>query len=132
MFSDIQTSLFRELSEYVALASGRAIPTWKPVVGGNLFVYESEGRAAGVVRDPDTYEMFLPGEVGLMRRFSVGKYSGMNVVSRKLREQGYHASREDLAKLVPILRSRAIALKRSLFDNEVIEAYLMFRERKIA
>lgn len=129
---DIQTSLFRELSEYVALASGRAIPTWKPVVGGNLFVYESEGRAAGVVRDPDTYEMFLPGEVGLMRRFSVGKYSGLNVVSRKLREQGYHASREDLVKLVPILRSRAIALKRSLFDNEVIEAYLMFRERKIA
>ncbi len=129
---NIQTSLFRELSEYVALASGRAIPTWKPVVGGNLFVYESEGRASGVIRDPGTYEMFLPGEVGLMRRFSVGKYSGMTVVSRKLREHGYHASREELEKLVPLLRSRAIALKRSLFDNEVIEAYLMFRERKIA
>jgi len=129
---DIQTSLFRELSEYVALASGRSIPTWKPVVGGNLFVYESEGRASGVVEDPTTYEMFLPGEVGLMRRFSVGKYSGRTVVSRKLREQGYHASKEEMDRLVPILRSRAIALKRSLFDNEVVEAYLMLRERKIA
>ncbi|MBN1266404.1 MAG: homocitrate synthase [Anaerolineales bacterium] len=128
---DIQTSLFREMAEYVALASGRAIPTWKPVVGGNLFVYESEGRASGVMGDPATYEMFLPGEVGLMRRFSVGKYSGKTVVSRKLREQGYHASKEELDHLVPILRSRAIALKRSLFDNEVIEAYLMLRERKI-
>lgn len=126
---DIQTALFRELAEYVALASGRSIPTWKPVVGGNLFVYESEGRASGVVRDPATYEMFLPGEVGLMRRFSVGKYSGPTVVRRKLREQGYHASEEEIQCLVPILRSRVIALKRSLFDNEVIEAYQMLKER---
>jgi homocitrate synthase NifV len=127
---DIQTSLFRELSEYVALASGRSLPTWKPVVGGNLFVYESEGRASGVVRDPATYEIFLPGEVGLMRRFSVGKYSGPSVIRRKLREQGYHASEAEVQKLVPILRARSISLKRSLFDNEVIDAYLMLKERR--
>jgi homocitrate synthase NifV len=127
---DIQTSLFRELAEYVALASGRSIPTWKPVVGGNLFVYESEGRASGVVRDPATYEMFLPGEVGLLRRFSVGKYSGPSVVRRKLREHGYHPSREEIARLVPVLRSRSVSLKRSLFDSEVIEAHLMLKERK--
>lgn len=127
---DIQTSLFRELAEYVALASGRSLPTWKPVVGGNLFVYESEGRASGVVRDPATYEMFLPGEVGLLRRFSVGKYSGPTVVRRKLREQGHHASEKEIETLVPVLRSRSISLKRSLFDNEVIDAYLMLRERK--
>jgi homocitrate synthase NifV len=127
---DIQTSLFRELAEYVGLASGRSIPTWKPVVGGNLFVYESEGRASGVVRDPATYEMFLPGEVGLLRRFSVGKYSGPSVVRRKLREHGYHPSREEIARLVPVLRSRSVSLKRSLFDTEVIEAHLMLKERK--
>ena len=127
---EIQTSLFRELAEYVALASGRSIPTWKPVVGGNLFVYESEGRASGVVRDPATYEMFLPGEVGLLRRFSVGKYSGPSVVHRKLREHGYHPSREEIAQLVPVLRSRSVSLKRSLFDSEVIEAHLMLKERK--
>jgi homocitrate synthase NifV len=125
---NIRTSLFRELSEYVALASGRSIPTWKPVVGGNLFVYESEGRASGVVRDPTTYEMFLPGEVGLPRRFSVGKYSGPTVVRRKLREQGYHPSEDEICNLVPVLRSRSIGLKRSLFDQEIIDAYTLLRE----
>ena len=125
---NIRTSLFRELSEYVALASGRSIPTWKPVVGGNLFVYESEGRASGVVRDPATYEMFLPGEVGLPRRFSVGKYSGPTVVRRKLREQGYHPSEDEICNLVPILRSRSIGLKRSLFDKEIIDVYTLLRE----
>lgn len=126
---DIQTSLFRELSEYVALASGRSIPAWKPVIGSNLFVYESEGRASGVVRDPATYEMFLPGEVGLPRRFSVGKYSGPTVIRRKLREQGLHPSEDEVQKLVPMLRSRSISLKRSLFDNEVFDAYALLRER---
>jgi homocitrate synthase NifV len=128
---DIQTSLFRELSEYVALASGRSIPAWKPVIGSNLFVYESEGRASGVVRDPATYEMFLPGEVGLPRRFSVGKYSGPTVIRRKLREQGLHPTEDEVSKLVPLLRSRSIALKRSLFDNEVFDAYALMRERSL-
>jgi homocitrate synthase NifV len=113
----------RELSEYVALASGRPLPPSKPVVGSNLFIYESEGRASGVVRDPATYEVFLPGEVGLSRRFNVGKYSGPSVVAQKLREYGFHPTEAELRQLVPMLRSRAIALKRSLFDQEVVEEY---------
>jgi homocitrate synthase NifV len=119
----LRTSLLRELSEYVALASGRPLPPSKPVVGSNLFIYESEGRASGVVRDPATYEVFLPGEVGLSRRFNVGKYSGPSVVAQKLREYGFHPTEAELRQLVPILRSRATALKRSLFDQEVVEEY---------
>lgn len=129
---DIGTSFFRELSEYVALASGRPLPAWKTVVGSNLFVYESEGRASGVVRDPATYEVFLPGEVGLLRRFSVGKYSGPSVLRRKLREHGYHASEEEVQGLVALLRAQSIALKRSLFDSEVVEAYTNLREERNA
>jgi homocitrate synthase NifV len=124
----IRTSLFRELSEYVALASGRPLPAWKPVVGSNLFVYESEGRASGVMRDPATYEIFLPGEVGLVRRFNVGKYSGSYVVRQQLREYGHHPSDDELEKLVPTLRTRSIALKRSLFASEVVEEYLALRD----
>ena len=127
----IRTSLFRELSEYVALASNRPLPTWKPVVGSNLFVYESEGRASGVVRDPTTYEIFLPGEVGLSRRFNVGKYSGPSVVRQKLREYGYYPSEEEVQRLVPILRARSIALKRSLFDKEVLERYLSLKKERL-
>jgi homocitrate synthase NifV len=126
----IRTSLFRGLSEYVALASGRPLPAWKTVVGGGLFVYESEGRASGAVRDPATYEVFLPGEVGLPRRFSVGKYSGPSVIRHKLRENGFHPSEEEVQELVPILRTRSIALKRSLFDTEVVEEYTALQERR--
>jgi homocitrate synthase NifV len=126
----ICTSLFRGLSEYVALASGRTLPAWKAVVGSGLFVYEAEGRASGAVRDPAVYEIFLPGEVGLPRRFNVGKYSGPSVVRQKLREYGYHPTEEEVLKIVPILRSRSIALKRSLFDGEVTEEYAALQERR--
>jgi homocitrate synthase NifV len=126
----IRTSLFRGLSEYVALASGRPLPAWKTIVGSGTFVYESEGRASGAVRDPTTYEVFLPGEVGLPRRFNVGKYSGPSVIRQKLREYGYHPSEDQVLKLVPVLRRRSIALKRSLFDSEVVEEYTALQERR--
>jgi homocitrate synthase NifV len=126
----IRTSLFRQLSEYVALASGRPLPAWKTIVGSGLFVYESEDRASGAVRDPAACEVFLPGEVGLMRRFNVGKYSGPSVIRQKLREYGYHPSEDEVKKLAPVLRTRSIALKRSLFDNEVVEEYTALQERR--
>jgi len=126
----LRTSLFRELSEYVALASGRPLPAWKPVVGSSLFVYESEGRASGVIRDPATYEVFLPGEVGLSRRYNVGKYSGRSVIRQKLREYGHHPSDAEVNGMVQSVRGRSIALKRSLFDGELVEAYLASKGRQ--
>lgn len=127
--TELRTSMFRELSEYVALAAGRSLPAWKTVVGSGLFVYESEGRASGVVRDPMSYEMFLPSEVGLLRRFNVGKYSGPSLIRQKLREYGYHPAEDEVHKLVPTLRTLSISLKRSLFDSEVVEEYAAMRER---
>lgn len=125
-----RTSLFRDLCEYVALASRRPLPIWKTVVGSGLFVYESEGRASGAVRDPVAYEVFLPGEIGLPRRFSVGKYSGPSVVRQKLREYGYHPTGAEVHELVPVVRSLSITLKRSLFDGEVVEEYRTLSGRR--
>ena len=119
----IKTARFRELCEYVANASNRPMPTWKPITGANLFVYESEGRAGGVLRDPTTYEIFAPGDVGLQRRFVFGKYSGPSVLRQKLRQYGREIDEEQLPELVADLREKSVALKRALFDEEVIQEY---------
>ena len=119
----IKTARFRELCEYVAVASNRPIPTWKPITGANLFVYESEGRAGGVLRDPNTYEIFAPGDVGLQRRFIFGKYSGPSVLRQKLRQYGREMDEGQLPELVTDLREKSVALKRALFDEEVIQEY---------
>lgn len=119
----LNTSKFRELSEYVAHAAGRPIPAWKPIVGSNLFVYESASRAAGVIEDPASYEIFPPEAVGLQRQFILGKYSGTDSLKLKLAERGISISDTEAAALVMRIRSKAVSLKRALFDEEVVDLY---------
>ena len=119
----LRTDKFRELSEYVAAASGRVLPTWKPIVGANLFVYESENRASAALRDPTTYEVFPPEAVGLTRGFILGKHSGVDTLRMKLDEHDIHLADGELALLTCRIRSRSIMLKRALFDEELLDIY---------
>ncbi len=119
----LRTDKFRELSEYVAAASGRVLPTWKPIVGANLFVYESENRASAALRDPVTYEIFPPEAVGLSRGFILGKHSGVDTLRMKLAEHGIKLDYAELALLTCRIRSRSIMLKRALFDEELLDIY---------
>ena len=123
----IDTHLFRDLSEYVATASGRFIPAWKPIVGANLFVYESEIRASNVMKDPLTFELFGPEDVGLERKIIIGKNSGVNTVTNKLNSLGYKVSEKEATELSEIIREKALAFKRALYDSEIIEIYKSYK-----
>ncbi|OQA21032.1 MAG: 2-isopropylmalate synthase [Actinobacteria bacterium ADurb.Bin346] len=123
---DIDTKLFRDLAEYVANASGRFLPTWKPIVGANLFVYESEIRATTTLKDPKTFELFGPEDVGLERKIIIGKSSGINTLTHKLKELGCKIGEKEAAELAEIIREKSLLLKRALFDSEIIEAYNSF------
>ncbi len=124
----LNTKLLRALSEYVAIASGRILPTWKPIVGGNIFVYEGENKAATVLKNPETYELFNADDVGLERKVIIGKYSGPKALTAKLKSLGYKISAKDAEELVGILRGKANSSKRSLFDSETIDTYKTFME----
>ncbi|MCG9479758.1 MAG: homocitrate synthase [Actinomycetia bacterium] len=124
------TTLLRSLSEYVANASNRVLPTWKPIVGGNLFLYEGENKAAAVLTDPRTFELFSAEDVGLERKIIIGKYSGIISLTAKLQSMGYQINESQARELVEILRERAVALKRSLLDSEIVEAYKSFMDKK--
>ncbi len=123
------TTLFRALSEYVARASDRVLPTWKPIVGGNLFVYEAESRASGVLVNPETYELFNEGEVGLERKIILGKYSGVNTIIYKLNTLGIKINRKEAEELAEIIRDKTATLKRALFDSEIIETYESYKSK---
>ncbi|MCL4385206.1 MAG: homocitrate synthase [Actinobacteria bacterium] len=121
------TKKFRGLSEYVAIASDRSIPTWKPIVGANIFVFETENRVRLYTADHRNYELFDPEDVGLETGIIIGKYSGLFSLNYKLTSLGYKFDEQQLKELVEIVRNKAISLKRSLFDSELIEtceAYL--------
>lgn len=123
----IDTHLFREISEYAATASGRFIPAWKPIVGANLFLYESEIRATNVMKDSRTFELFGPEDVGLERKIILGKYSGFNTVLSKLDLLGYKATPKEAEEIADIIRAKSIAMKRSLYDSEIAETYKSYK-----
>ncbi len=121
------TTLFRNLSEYVARASSRVLPIWKPIVGGNLFVYESEDKVKGIMANPETYELFKETDVGLERQYVLGKYSGVNSVIQKMKMLGVNMNEKEAVEMAEIIRDRTVASKRSLFDSEIMETYKEYK-----
>ncbi len=118
-----QTNQLRGLAEYVAMASGRTVPIWKAIVGVNVFAHESGIHADGVIKNPKNYEVFPPEEVGLTRQLVVGKHSGTATLRHKFEEFGIEITDEDAAGLLALTRSKAIKLKRALFDKELVLLY---------
>ncbi|MBC7334775.1 MAG: homocitrate synthase [Clostridia bacterium] len=128
-----KTEKFREIAEYVARASGRQLPAWKPIVGTNMFAHESGIHADGALKNPSTYEVFAPEEVGLERQIVIGKHSGTAALKAKFAEYGIILSQEDAQALLEKVRAAAVDLKRSLFDKELVyiyEDYLHHRSRE--
>lgn len=124
-----KTEMFRELSEYVAQASARNVPIWKAIVGTNVFAHESGIHADGVLKNPKTYEIFSPEEVGLARQLVVGKHSGSHSVLAKFREYGIELTPEQSQEILAEVRRTAVQLKRALFDKELMYIYKDYLER---
>ncbi|MFO8192373.1 MAG: homocitrate synthase [Bacillota bacterium] len=128
----VNTKDFRNLCEYVARASGRQLYPSKPIVGSNTFAHESGIHADGVLKDPSTYEVFSPEDVGLERQIVIGKHSGTKAVKMKFVEYGIELSNEESAEMLKMIRSVTVDLKRSLFDKELMYIYedYMYEKKK--
>lgn len=127
---DIDTKLFREISEYVARASGRILPPGKPIVGDNMFRHESGIHAAGVIQYPGTYEVFSPEDVGLERQIVIGKHSGSKALILKFKEFGISLSSDEATEMLPMVRRTTVEMKRPLFDKELIYIYEDYMHKK--
>lgn len=118
-----KTEIFREVAEYVSRASGRELPAWKAIVGSNMFAHESGIHADGALKNPKTYEAFMPEEVGLERQIVVGKHSGTAALKAKYAEYGIRLTEHQAEELLPKIRSYTVSLKRPLFDKELMYIY---------
>ena len=124
---DIDTTKFREASEYVSRASGRALPPWKAIVGDNMFAHESGIHADGAIKNPKNYEAFDPSVVGLERQIIIGKHSGKAAILNKFKEYGIDLSNDEASGILEIIRATSVRLKRSLFDKELVQIYKEYK-----
>jgi len=112
------------LSAMVARASGRTLAPERPVVGAAAFRHESGLHCAGLLRDARTYEPFAPETVGRRREpFAVGWKSGAAALGSALHAAGVDASDAEVRRLLPLVRGRARALRRTLTPAELISLH---------
>jgi homocitrate synthase NifV len=75
----VDTRGFAELSQLIAVASGRSVHESKPVVGSAAFLHESGIHCAGLLRNRATYEAFPSRDIGREQPgFLIGRHSGPN------------------------------------------------------
>jgi homocitrate synthase NifV len=124
----IDTKRFREIAEYVARASNREIPGWKPIVGSNCFAHEAGIHTDGVLKFLSNYEPYSPEEVGMDRKIIIGKHSGRSTIKQVLADRGLDISDEASTAILEIVRKTSISLKRALSENELFYIYQDWKE----
>src|SRR5262245_53359246 len=108
----------RLLSETVSVA----VPPNKAIVGSNAFAHEAGIHQDGVLKNPLTYEILRPEEVGAPgTRLVLGKHSGTRGVDARCRALGYYLRPEALARVYARLVTTADTVK-SIEDFHIIQA----------
>ena len=76
-----------------------SVPPNKAVVGANAFAHEAGIHQDGILKNPLTYEIIVPGKVGVpARRLVLGKHSGRNAYRARLADLGYETTDAELAE----------------------------------
>jgi isopropylmalate/homocitrate/citramalate synthase len=110
----------REVSDFVRRASGYALEPWKAGVGQNLFMRES-GAVASQFHIPEAIEPYSSELVKAERRIVLGKKSGLDSIDLKAKELGLNLAPERRAAILAAVKSRAIAKRGLLSDDEFRE-----------
>ena len=104
---DVKTEMLKEISEYVAEASGIPLSNRSPIVGRHAFTHTAGIHTAAVLKNPHAYEPVPPESVGNKRRLVLGKFSGKNLIRHKLNELGIKLQEEQISMLAESVREAA-------------------------
>jgi 2-isopropylmalate synthase len=98
---------------------GQPIARNKPIVGANAFAHESGIHQAGVLKNPETYEIMTPASIGLPSNAIVmGKHSGKNAVKAKLESMGYSLDNEQIDTVLASVK-RLADRKKDIYDEDL-------------
>ncbi|WDP93278.1 MAG: hypothetical protein HUN04_12775 [Desulfobacter sp.] len=121
---NIRLSGLTDLCTMVSRFSNRPIPADKPIVGGRIFSHESGIHCAGLLKDPASYELFSPCQVGSRsRHYVIGSHSGTAALKHVLAQRGIHINTKTAGALLPRVREKAMALRSSLSPSALENLY---------
>ncbi|MFH1058123.1 MAG: 2-isopropylmalate synthase [Pseudomonadota bacterium] len=108
-------------SRLISMITGIMVQPNKAIVGANAFAHESGIHVDGVLKQPLTYEIMTPAEVGLTNNLLVlGKHSGRAGLKSRLMDMGYELGDPDFERLFAAFK--VLADKKKEVFNEDLEA----------
>jgi 2-isopropylmalate synthase len=86
----IDTAQIARTSRLVCNLTGISVQVNKAIVGANAFAHEAGIHQDGLLKNPSTYEIIRPDEVGFSQsRLVLGKHSGRHAFRERLAQMGY-------------------------------------------
>jgi 2-isopropylmalate synthase len=83
-------------SRLVERLTGYPVPPNKAIVGANAFAHEAGIHQDGLLKDPATYQIIDPADLGLAMTLPLGKHSGRHAFAQACDEAGIHVDDESL------------------------------------
>lgn len=116
----IKTQEICRMSRLVSKLTGFVVPPNKAIVGDNAFRHESGIHQDGVLKEPSTYEIIRPEDVGYIGTGLVlGKHSGRHAFKDRLKLLGIELKEADIDKAFD--RFKLVAdKKKQVFDEDLI------------
>ena len=119
----IDTAQIARTSRMVSNLTGISVQANKAIVGANAFAHEAGIHQDGMLKNPTTYEIIRPAEVGFTRsRLVLGKHSGRHAFRDRLVEMGYELDPERLE--IAFARFKELADKKREVTNADLEALI--------
>lgn len=122
--TSIRAELLQSLCETVAKASNRSIQDQKPIIGNAVFQHESGIHCNALLKNPLSYQPFLPRDIGKDNyELVIGKHSGSASIQHVLSTKGINIDREQAGKMLSNVRLAAGRKKCGLSAAELVTIY---------
>ncbi|MFN4293810.1 MAG: 2-isopropylmalate synthase [Thermoflexales bacterium] len=123
LYTNIDTTQLVRTSKMVSSLTSIPVQPNKAIVGANAFAHEAGIHQDGMLKNPLTYEIMRPEDVGWnSTNLVLGKHSGRHAFADRLRQMGYDLSRDELDKAFE--RFKALCDKKKVVSDADIEALL--------
>ena len=119
--TNIITKEIGRTSKLVSDLTGMVVQPNKAIVGANAFAHQAGIHQDGMLKNPRTYEIMDPSDVGVSESLLVlGKLSGRNALRSKLEKLGYQVEGEKLDQ-VSIRVKQVLDIQRAVSDLQLHE-----------
>jgi len=122
-FDHIKTEYFKEVSDLVYEYAKIEPYPLNPIIGMNAFSHESGLHASSVMKNPLTYESFAPEEVGIERKFIIGKHTGKSTIKYILENEFRIKDVEDDVLDDVLQTVKQLSLQKRLDSNDVYSIF---------